>query len=55
MQPLKAIVIDDEELSRKNVEQLIKTFCPDVDIVERFDSALKAVDFCAKTTLMWRF
>jgi two-component system LytT family response regulator len=45
MQALKAIVIDDEELSRKNVEKLVETFCPDVSIATTFDSPISAVKY----------
>jgi two-component system, LytTR family, response regulator len=51
MQLLKAIIIDDEELSRKNVEKLIETFCPDVSIIATFDAPFNAVDFLRQNTI----
>lgn len=33
MEPLRAILIDDEESSLENLEQKIKEFCPDVTVV----------------------
>ncbi len=51
MQPLKAIVIDDEELSRKNIEKLLNTFCPDVQVTAQFDSPLSAVEYLRVTDI----
>lgn len=31
---LKAIVIDDEELARKNLSMLLNEFCPEVDVID---------------------
>ena len=45
MDYLKAIIIDDEALSRKNVEKLLESFCPDVQVKAQFESPLSAVDF----------
>lgn len=30
---LKAIIVDDEELARKNLQMLVNEFCPDVEII----------------------
>jgi two-component system, LytTR family, response regulator len=45
MEQLKAAIIDDEELSRKNVEKLVETFCPDVSVKAQFSSPFEAVDY----------
>ncbi|MBL7816617.1 MAG: response regulator transcription factor [Saprospiraceae bacterium] len=51
MEFLKAVIIDDEELSRKNVEKLLDTFCPDVQVKAQFDSSLSAVEFLRVTDI----
>ncbi len=39
MKQLKAIIVDDEELARKNLEFLLKDFCPQVEVVHLANSA----------------
>lgn len=51
MPPLKTVIIDDEELSRKNIEKLLDTFCPDVQVKVQFDSPLSAVEYLRNTDI----
>jgi two-component system, LytTR family, response regulator len=45
MNTIKAIIIDDEELSQKNIEKLVSSFCPDVTILSCFESAFSAMTY----------
>jgi two-component system LytT family response regulator len=33
MSPLRAIVVDDEELARKNLILMLETYCPEIDVI----------------------
>jgi two-component system LytT family response regulator len=33
MSPLRAIIVDDEELARKNLIMMIETYCPEIDVI----------------------
>lgn len=40
---LKAVIVDDETLSRQSLEKLISEYCPDVEVVASADDILSAV------------
>ena len=48
MQKIKAIIVDDEESARDVLENLLRRFCPEVEVVNKFSSVTQAVDACKK-------
>ncbi|MEM7039563.1 MAG: response regulator, partial [Bacteroidota bacterium] len=42
MKTLNAIIVDDEELGRKNLEQLLKDYCPEVRVAGMAKSVVEA-------------
>lgn len=45
MNKLKAIIVDDEDLARKNLEFLLKDFCPQVEVVHMANGAKSATEY----------
>jgi len=41
---LKAIIVDDESSARELLQELIKSYCPEIDIVASFKNLETAVD-----------
>jgi len=41
---INAVIIEDEPLLGKNLEMMIKEYCPDINIVALIDSGAKAID-----------
>jgi len=48
MEPLKAIIVDDEEFGRKNLEQLILDYCPSVSVIGMAGSSAEALQILYK-------
>lgn len=46
MQKIRAIIVDDEESARDVLENLLRRFCPEVEIVNKFPNIPQAVEFC---------
>jgi two-component system LytT family response regulator len=44
MSALKAILVDDEEAARDVLENLLKRFCPDINLVDKCSNVLDAVE-----------
>ncbi len=44
MSALKAILVDDEEAARDVLENLLKRFCPDINLVDKCSNVLEAVE-----------
>ncbi|GAB4383468.1 MAG: LytTR family DNA-binding domain-containing protein [Salibacteraceae bacterium] len=51
MKPIKALVVDDEELARKNLEILLEDYCPQVEVVGHASSAEDARKFLASNDI----
>lgn len=47
MYPIRAVLIDDEELSIASLSWQLKEFCPNVEVVNTFTSPTKAYEFLA--------
>ncbi|MDB4104066.1 response regulator [Salibacteraceae bacterium] len=45
MKRISALIVDDEELARKNLEFLLKDDCPSVDVIGTADNAREAKKF----------
>lgn len=45
MKRIKTLIVDDEELARKNLEFLLKDYCPQVDVIGTAASAREAKRF----------
>lgn len=45
MKRIGALIVDDEELARKNLEFLLKDDCPSVDVIGTADNAREAKKF----------
>lgn len=48
MQKIRAIIVDDEESARDVLENLLRRFCPEVEVVNKFPNVPQAVEFCKK-------
>lgn len=46
MQKIRAIIVDDEESARDVLENLLRRFCPEVEVVNKFPNVPQAVEFC---------
>jgi len=44
MNKIKAILVDDEEAARDVLENLLKRFCPDINLVDKCSNVLDAVE-----------
>jgi two-component system, LytTR family, response regulator len=42
MEKLKSIIIDDEFHGRENLKNLLNSYCPEVEVIDSYESALKA-------------
>lgn len=42
---LNAVIIDDEELGRKNLNLLLDKFCPTIQVVQLFDDTINAYNY----------
>ena len=45
---IKAVIVDDEESARNVLENLLRRFCPEVEVINTFPNVLQAVDVCKK-------
>ena len=39
---IKAIIVDDEKLSRNTLKKLLEIYCPDVEVIAECDNAASA-------------
>ncbi|MCB9223881.1 MAG: LytTR family DNA-binding domain-containing protein [Crocinitomicaceae bacterium] len=46
---LKAVIVDDEELARKNLMMLLEEFCPEVDVVGDAENIVEAKEIIEET------
>lgn len=44
MNKIKAILVDDEEGARDVLENLLRRFCPDVELIAKCENVLQAVE-----------
>ncbi|HTF06039.1 MAG TPA: LytTR family DNA-binding domain-containing protein [Bacteroidia bacterium] len=48
MEKIKAIIVDDEESARDVLENLLRRFCPEVEITNKFSNVMQAVESCKR-------
>jgi two-component system LytT family response regulator len=48
MEKIKAIIVDDEESARDVLENLLRRFCPEVEVAGKFSNVVQAVEACKK-------
>ena len=46
MKKIRAILVDDEESARDVLENLLRRFCPDVEVVSKCSNVIQAVEAC---------
>lgn len=46
MQKIRAIIVDDEESARDVLENLLRRFCPEVEVLSKFSNVPQAVEAC---------
>lgn len=46
MERIRAIIVDDEESARDVLENLLRRFCPDVEVLGKFSNIPQAVEAC---------
>jgi two-component system, LytTR family, response regulator len=46
MQRIRAIIVDDEESARDVLDNLLRRFCPDVEVVSKLSNVPNAVEAC---------
>lgn len=46
MQKIRAILVDDEESARDVLENLLRRFCPEVEVLNKFSNIPQAVEAC---------
>jgi len=51
MKKLRTLIVDDEDLARKNLEFLIKDYCPNVEVIGNAASAKEAVRFLKSNSI----
>jgi len=51
MKNIRALIVDDEELARKNLEFLLKDECPNVDVLGTAANAREAKKFVESTNI----
>lgn len=51
MEKIQAIVVDDEELGRKNIHLLLGRYCPEIDVKATFEKPLDAKKYIEENTI----
>lgn len=48
MSKIRAIIVDDEESARDVLDNLLRRFCPDVEVLNKYSNIPQAVEACKK-------